>query len=66
LRGKTLDLRAQRAIEAFTGIELLYFHDLPAGVGRKTMALLVERGLVEVVGANIGIYAKKRAWRLVR
>jgi hypothetical protein len=63
--GKGLDRRTQRAIETFKSLELIYFHDLPVGVGRKTMALLVERGLVEVVEAQVGIYAKNYAWRLI-
>jgi hypothetical protein len=63
---KNLDHRAQRALEAFQGLEIIYFYDLPYGVGPKTMALLVGRGIVQVVDESVGRYAKKYAWQLVR
>ena len=60
-----LDRRAQRALEAFQGLEIIHFYDLPFGVGPKTMALLVERGIVQVVDEKVGRYSKHYAWRLV-
>ena len=63
---KNLESRAKRALEAFRGLEVIHFYDLPSGIGRKTMALLVERGLVQVVDTDVGIYSKDYVWRLVR
>jgi hypothetical protein len=58
--------RAKRALGGFEQQEIAYFYDLPPGVGRKTMDILVERGHVQVVHARVGPYAKDRAWRLRR
>ena len=46
-------------------MEIVHFYDLPTGVGLKTMALLVERDIVQVVDDTVGKYAKDYAWRLV-
>jgi hypothetical protein len=42
---------------------VLRYHDLPPGVGRDTMRVLISRGLVELVDKNIGEFAKDRRWR---
>ena len=56
--------RAKRALEVLEQREIVYFYDLPPGVGRKTMGILVERGFVKVVDERVGPYAEDRAWRL--
>jgi hypothetical protein len=62
---RNLNYRAQRALESFQGLEVVHFYDLPTGVGPKTMALLVERGIVQVLADKVGKYAKDYAWRLI-
>ena len=58
------DWRMQRAIDALEGRKCTFFHDLPRGVGLKTMEALVRAGLVEEVSSDVGHYAKARAGRL--
>lgn len=53
-----LDWRAMLVLEEFKGREVLRYCDLPPGVGYKTMADLVQRGMVRV---RID-YDGKRIW----
>ena len=58
-----LSWREQCALRAFEKQMVLRYHDLPPGVGRDTMRVLISRGLVELVDKNIGEFAKDRRWR---
>ena len=58
-----LNWREESALLAFEEQAVLWYHDLPQGVGGNTMHLLVAKGLVELVDENIGKYAKDRRWR---
>jgi hypothetical protein len=60
----SLNWRETRALKAFESRCVLRYHDLPFGVGLKTMRVLVEKGLVELVDENVGEFAKDRSWRL--
>jgi hypothetical protein len=50
-------------LRAFEQQAVLRYHDLPVGVGSKTMRALIAKGLVELVDENIVEYAKRRSWR---
>lgn len=39
-------------------------YQLPNGIGYRTMAKLVEKGLAELVDRKIGRYAQNYGWRL--
>jgi hypothetical protein len=58
-----LNWREESALRAFEQQTVLQYHDLPVGVGPKTMLALIEKGLVELVDENVGLYAKGRSWR---
>ena len=64
--GGKKDRREERTLEVFKSMKTVRYCDLPAGVGRKTVARLMAKRLVEVVDPAIGKYAAKYAWRLVR
>ncbi|MGD0192463.1 MAG: hypothetical protein ABSD74_17130 [Rhizomicrobium sp.] len=55
--------REKSALRAFDEQAVLLFHDLPRGVGYKTMRSLLAKGLIELVEPNIGAFAKDRRWR---
>ena len=58
-----LNWREESVLRAFEQRAVLRYHDLPRGVGYKTMRALIEKGLVELVDNNIGQFAKDRRWR---
>jgi len=58
-----LSWREERALRAFEKEVVFRYHDLPRGVGRDTMRVLIAKGLVELVDKNIGEFAKDRRWR---
>jgi hypothetical protein len=60
---RKLNWREGRTLLAFERQAVLRFCDLPTYVGSKTMAALVELGLVELVDRSVGEYAKGRCWR---
>jgi len=61
-----LSWRVERALRAFEKEVVLRYYDLPRGVGRDTMRVLIAKGLVELVDKNIGEFAKDRRWRRTR
>jgi hypothetical protein len=62
---KGVNWRAQLALEAFEGRELLYIDDLPAGVGEATVRKLLARNVVHLVEVQNGTFSRERALRLV-
>jgi hypothetical protein len=58
--------REERALRAFEKEVVLRYYDLPRGVGRDTMRVLIAKGLVELVDKSIGEFAKDRRWRRTR
>jgi len=58
-----LNWREKSAMQAFAKQAVLRYHDLPRGVGYKTMRSLIAKGLIELVDKTIGEFAKDRRWR---
>jgi hypothetical protein len=61
---KTLTWRERKALKAFTAREIIYIYKLPSWIGRKTMASLVEKGVVEVIDPEAGPYTQQYGWRV--
>jgi hypothetical protein len=53
-----LNWREKAVLRIFKRQSVLRYHDLPGGVGTKTMRGLMEKGLVGLVDKNIGEFAK--------
>ena len=49
MEDEELDWRAKLVLKEFEGREVMRYCDLPAGVGLKTMDILVRLGIVKVV-----------------
>ncbi|MBA2589141.1 MAG: hypothetical protein H0U98_11040 [Alphaproteobacteria bacterium] len=64
LISENLTWRERKALRAFTGREIIYIFHLPAWIGRKTMASLVKKEIVEVIDEEAGPYSHKYGWRL--
>lgn len=60
---RELNWREECTMRAFQKMAVLRHCDLPPLVGLKTMAALVELGLVELVDRKAGLYAKTRSWQ---
>jgi len=60
------DWRTKLVLKRFQERDVLRYCDLPAGVGHKTMALLVEQGVVRVVAEPRGEERRTGgAWQLL-
>ncbi len=55
--------RERKALKAFTAREIIYVSHLPTWIGRKTMASLVKKGILEVVDPDVGPYSSRYGWR---
>ena len=61
-----LTWRERKALKAFIGREIIYIYNLPSWIGRKTMASLRKKGIVEVADPEAGPYSMRHGWRLVK
>jgi len=60
-----LTAKQKLALTAFETRAVVYAYHLPTFVGEKTMAQLVELGLVERVQPQEHAHSRREAWRLV-
>jgi hypothetical protein len=59
-----LTWRQMKALKLFEQRPTVYIYNLPVAVGRKTMAQLVAKGIIEPNDPTAGEYSLKYGWKL--